>query len=277
MGTTAAGRLAPMQARSALFDVYGDHLRARGSQAPVAGRGPAARPGRDRGARRSAPRSRGWSCRAGSSRSSCAGGRGYRATERADPPARRRRRPRLPRGTAAPWDGRWHLAFVDPPRDPRRPHPAARRPGLRRATPSSPTTCGSARFPRAELDSMLERAGATARTARADRFDPEPTGAWDLDAACARRTTAWLAAADDLVAAAPRRRTTTRTRRRSPRASTSSTSGASSSSPTRACPTSLLPADWPGRGPRPSCSPREATPAQARRRPVRRPRCLTGA
>ena len=31
-----AGRLGAMQARSALFDVYGDHLRARGSEAPVA-------------------------------------------------------------------------------------------------------------------------------------------------------------------------------------------------------------------------------------------------
>ena len=50
----------------------------------------------------------------------------------------------------------------------------------------------------AELDSVLEVAGATARTARADRFDPEPTGAWDLGAL---RTAyeRWPATADELV------------------------------------------------------------------------------
>ncbi len=35
-GTGSGWQTPAMQARSALFDVYGDHLRARGSQAPVA-------------------------------------------------------------------------------------------------------------------------------------------------------------------------------------------------------------------------------------------------
>ena len=39
----------------------------------------------------------------------------------------------------------------------------------------------------------------------------------------------------------------TTTRRRSPAASTSCTSGGSSCSPTPACPSELLPEDWPGR------------------------------
>ena len=53
-------------------------------------------------------------------------------------------------------------------------------------------------FPRAELGEILDRAGATARTARADRFDPEPTGAWDLDHLRSAYD-AWLGSADDLV------------------------------------------------------------------------------
>ena len=46
---------------------------------------------------------------------------------------------------------------------------------------------------------MLEHAGATARTARADSFDPPPTSAWDLDALRAAYEH-WLGTADDLIA-----------------------------------------------------------------------------
>jgi phenylacetic acid degradation operon negative regulatory protein len=53
-------------------------------------------------------------------------------------------------------------------------------------------------YPRSELKSVLHRADATARTARADSFDTPPTGAWDLERL---RTSyaGWLAAAGDLV------------------------------------------------------------------------------
>jgi phenylacetic acid degradation operon negative regulatory protein len=184
-----------MQARSALFDVYGDHLRSRGSQAPVAAvvrllepvgiAAPAVRTAISRMV------SQGWL-----EPVQLAGGRGYRTTERAnrrlDETGNRVYRRRLPA-----WDGHWHLAFVEPP---------AARPARARLR-ADLTFVGYAElldnvwvspFPRAELREILERAGATARTARADRFDPEPTGAWDLD----RLRSAydgWLDAADELV------------------------------------------------------------------------------
>lgn len=166
-----------MQARSALFDVYGDHLRARGSEAPVAAvvrmlepvgiAAPAVRTAISRMV------TQGWL-----EPVQLDGGRGYRTTERAnrrlDETGDRVYRRHLP-----DWDGRWHLAFVSPPAG------RAARTRLR----ADLTFVGYAElvddvwvspFPRGELSSILERAGATARTARADRFDPEPTGAWDL-------------------------------------------------------------------------------------------------
>jgi phenylacetic acid degradation operon negative regulatory protein len=184
-----------MQARSALFDVYGDHLRARGSEAPVAAvvrmldpvgiAAPAVRTAISRMVMQ------GWL-----EPVQLSGGRGYRTTDRAnrrlDEAGDRVYRRHLPT-----WDGRWHLAFVEPP-------PArATRTRLR----ADLTFVGYAEladnvwvspFPRAELESVLERAGATARTAWADQFDPEPTGAWDLTSLRAAYDE-WLASADGLV------------------------------------------------------------------------------
>lgn len=184
-----------MQARSALFDVYGDHLRARGSQAPVAAvvrmldpvgiAAPAVRTAISRMVMQ------GWL-----EPVQLATGRGYQTTERAnrrlDDAGDRVYRRHLPA-----WDGSWQLAFVDPPST------RATRTRLR----ADLAFLGYAElsenvwvspFPRAELEPVLERAGATARTARADSFDPAPTGAWDLDRL---RTSydGWLTAADDLV------------------------------------------------------------------------------
>ncbi|MBZ5740107.1 PaaX family transcriptional regulator [Nocardioides mangrovi] len=184
-----------MQARSALFDVYGDHLRSRGSEAPVAAvvrlldpvgiAAPAVRTAISRMV------TQGWL-----EPVQLAGGRGYRTTDRAN------RRldetgDRVYQRHRPAWDGTWHLAFIEPPAD------RSARTRLR----ADLTFVGYAEltdnvwvspFPRAELGSMLERAGATARTARADRFDPEPIGAWDLDQL---RTSyeAWLGEADGLV------------------------------------------------------------------------------
>jgi phenylacetic acid degradation operon negative regulatory protein len=184
-----------MQARSALFDVYGDHLRSRGSQAPVAAvvrmldpvgiAAPAVRTAISRMVMQ------GWL-----EPVQLRGGRGYRTTERAN------RRldesgDRIYRRHEPVWDGHWHLVFIDAPTA------RAQRSRLR----ADLTFLGYAElvdgvwvspFPRGELAGVLERVGAAARTARADRFDPDPTGAWDLDQL---RTAydGWLASADGLV------------------------------------------------------------------------------
>lgn len=99
-----------MHARSALFDVYGDHLRARGGQAPVAALvrllaplgilAPAVRTAVSRMVRQ------GWLEPVG-----VAGGRGYRATPRCnhrldDALAR------VYRVGAPAWDGCWHVLVV---------------------------------------------------------------------------------------------------------------------------------------------------------------------
>lgn len=185
-----------MQARSALFDVYGDHLRARGSEAPVAGlvrmldpvgiAGPAVRTAISRMVMQ------GWLAPV-----QIGGGRGYRTTERAN---RRLDETgnRVYRREVHDWDGRWHLAFVTPPAS--RAARARLRAGL--------TFIGYAEladhvwvspYERAELASVLEREAASAGTARADRFDPPPIAAWDLEAL---RTAydGWIRAAGDLVA-----------------------------------------------------------------------------
>ncbi|WP_372729545.1 PaaX family transcriptional regulator C-terminal domain-containing protein [Nocardioides sp.] len=185
-----------MHARSALFDVYGDHLRTRGSQAPVAAvvrllapvgiAAPAVRTAISRMVMQ------GWL-----EPVNLDGGRGYRATERAtrrlDEAAER-----IYRRTRPAWDGHWHFAFVEPP--------ASR--SARSRLRADLTYVGYAEladhvwvspFPRGELASVLERAGAGARTARADRVDPPPTEAWDL-LALRSAYDEWLASADALVA-----------------------------------------------------------------------------
>ncbi|CAI9409440.1 PaaX family transcriptional regulator [Nocardioides sp. T2.26MG-1] len=185
-----------MQARSALFDVYGDHLRARGSEAPVAAlvrlldpvgiAGPAVRTAISRMVMQ------GWL-----EPVQIGGGRGYRTTPRAN---RRLDETgnRVYRRDVHDWDGRWHLAFVAPPAS------RAARSRLRAGL----TFIGYAEladnvwvspYGRTELASVLERESATASTARADHFDPPPTGAWDLDALRSAYD-GWLEASGDLVA-----------------------------------------------------------------------------
>lgn len=166
-----------MRARSALFDVYGDHLRSRGGEAPVAAivrmlepigiAAPAVRTAISRMV------AQGWL-----EPVRLDGGRGYRTTARANQRLDEARN-RVYRRHPPEWDGHWHLVFVVPPAE------RTRRTRLR----ADLTFVGYAEladdvwvspFPRAELASILERAGATACTARADRFDPDPTGAWNL-------------------------------------------------------------------------------------------------
>ncbi len=101
-----------MHARSALFDVYGDHLRTRGNEAPVASllrllepvgiAAPAVRTAVSRMVLQ------GWLAP-----TTLPAGRGYAATEQAiqrlDSAAER-----IYRTARRDWDGRWHLVFLDP-------------------------------------------------------------------------------------------------------------------------------------------------------------------
>ena len=184
-----------MRARSALFDVYGDHLRTRGDRAPVAGLVRLLEP-----VGIAAP-----AVRTAISRMVMQdwlepilldGGRGYRATDRAirwlDEAGDRiyRRRDRA-------WDGTWHLVLVEPV-------PARSARSRLRADLSflgyAELADGvwASPWQRAGLDSVLAVAGTSARTARATDFDPEPTEAWDLDALRAAYEQ-WPGVADTLV------------------------------------------------------------------------------
>ena len=184
-----------MRARSALFDVYGDHLRAREHQARVAGlislldpvgvAAPAVRTAISRMV------SEDWL-----EPVTLDEGRGYRATDRAirrlDEAA-----DRIYRRTDRPWDGSWQLVFVSPPQD------RSARIRLRgdlgfMGYAELAADVWVSPFPRAELTSVLDLAGASARTAHADRFDPPPTEAWDLTALQAEYD-AWPAQAETLV------------------------------------------------------------------------------
>lgn len=193
--------LDPMNARSALFDLYGDHLRRRGSQAPVASlvrllaplgiTAPAVRTAISRMVRQ------GWLTPV-----RLAGGPGYALTPRA---GRRldEAADRIYQSRATDWDGRWHVVVCERIRE------RARRERVRAAlrylgyAPIGETTWIS---PRAsvELTGVLE----TERL-RADRFhsryDGEPgellSRAWDLEG-LADAYLRWLAMAADLLAPA---------------------------------------------------------------------------
>jgi phenylacetic acid degradation operon negative regulatory protein len=185
-----------MHARSALFDLYGDHLRTRGNQAPVAAivrllapvgiAAPAVRTAISRMV------TQGWL-----EPITVDSGRGYRATSL----ARRRldeAADRIYRRHEPDWDGGWHLAVVSPSSD------RSARARLR----ADLTYLGYAGladnvwispFERTELPSVLQRNDAQARTGRLLDPDPDPVDAWDL-AALQAAYDEWLATADRLVA-----------------------------------------------------------------------------
>jgi phenylacetic acid degradation operon negative regulatory protein len=188
-----------VDARSALFDLYGDHLRSRGARAPVAAlvrllaplgiTAPAVRTAVSRMARQ------GWL-----EALRLPEGAGYeltpRAVRRLDEAAER-----IYRHDDPGWDGRWHVLVVERVRE------RSRRERLRAAlgylgyAPIDETTWVSPR-PSSELEALLE----TERV-RAERFvasyDGDPRGlaarAWDLDG-LAHSYQRWLAVAADLVA-----------------------------------------------------------------------------
>jgi len=184
-----------MHARSALFDVYGDHLRTRGSQAPIAslvrmlapvGIGaPAVRTAVSRMV------SQGWLAPI-----TLDVGPGYRATEQAvqrlaDTADRVYRR-----GSPG-WDGRWQLAFVGAPRDRSARTRLRAELGFLGLAEYAPGVWVSP-WPRDDLRPTVERAGGTLRTATAETFEVDPAGAWDLPSLGASYS-AWTDAADRLV------------------------------------------------------------------------------
>ncbi|WP_036490187.1 PaaX family transcriptional regulator [Nocardioides sp. CF8] len=188
-----------MHARSALFDVYGDHLGTHGHVAAVADlvrllaplgiAAPAVRTAVSRMV------SQGWLAPA-----TVEGARGYAATTQAvrrlEESATRiyQRQPRS-------WDGSWQLVFVAPYAD-RTTRAAVLRdlPFLGYAELADRVWVSP--FPRAELEATLARVGASATTAVVEDFDPAdaPVQAWDLEALAAAYDV-WMREAADRMAA----------------------------------------------------------------------------
>lgn len=200
-GATARARrwqTSAMHARSAVFDLYGDHLRTRGDAAPVAAvirildpigiAAPAVRTAISRMV------SQGWLAPV-----SLPNGRGYAAT----PQARQRLGEALSRiyGRTRSWDGAWHVLVTD--------GPSGRT--ARQRLRSDLEFLGYARFaadtwisphPSGGVADVLARAQVSATTATLCDVDPPhgPLTAWDLESL--RRTyEEWLETVDALVEA----------------------------------------------------------------------------
>jgi phenylacetic acid degradation operon negative regulatory protein len=191
-----------VNARSALFDLYGDHLRARDGRAPIAAlvrllapldiASPAVRTAVSRMVRQ------GWL-----EPVRLAAGPGYALTRRG---ARRLEdaAERVYGSARLEWDQHWHVIVVGRPAS--RAVRARLRDGLGYLgyAPLDDTTWVAPR-PSSELDDLLESAGV-----RADRFRAQLDGdgvglvrrAWDLDG-LARSYDRWLSEARELVATAP--------------------------------------------------------------------------
>jgi phenylacetic acid degradation operon negative regulatory protein len=168
-----------MRARSALFDVYGDHLRSRGDQAPVSAlirllepvgiAEPAVRTAISRLV------TQGWL-----EPTRVDDAPGYRATPRAIERLSEAAA-RIYRSAPEPWDGRWRLVFLDAPRER----------GVRQRLRQELAYLGYAEhapgvwlcpFDRPEVDEVVARAGGSARHALAVQLEPDPVAAWDLSA-----------------------------------------------------------------------------------------------
>jgi len=187
-----------VNARSALFDIYGDHLLSRGGQAPVAGlvrllaplgiSAPAVRTAVSRMARQ------GWLAPV-----KLPGGAGYQLTPRAVSRLREASDRIYRRGTP-PWDGRWHVVMVER---------VAERAARGRLTSAlgylgyacvDRSTWISPR-PSVELESLLATEHVSAERFRAS-YDGDALSlaarAWDLDGLAASYTE-WLGRAHELI------------------------------------------------------------------------------
>lgn len=181
-----------MHARSALFDVYGDHLNTRGNRAPVAAlvrllapigiAAPAVRTAISRMVLQ------GWL-----EPVALPEGRGYQATPRAiarlDEAGQR-----IYRTRENPWDGVWHLVLLE------RMHSRAQRNRVRAGLSflgyaELGDTVWVSPWAHPGLDELLEREEVGASRARASDFDPpgRPLACWDLEA-IGKAYAAWLAA-----------------------------------------------------------------------------------
>lgn len=190
-----------MHARSALFDLYGDHLRARGDEAPVAAlvrvlaavgiAGPAVRTAVSR------MTVQGWLDPV-----ELNSGRGYRlslkAANRLDDAYAR-----VYRSGPPPWNGYWHLVVLPPIQS--RSRRSRVRSGLSWAGYGEyAENLWLSPYPRAELTALMEAEGLTPTTAVASDFRPEqPTRAWDLDE-LGKDYEAWLADTRELLERARR-------------------------------------------------------------------------
>ncbi|GAT69715.1 paaX family transcriptional regulator [Planomonospora sphaerica] len=201
-GAPAPTKLVPVNARAALFDLYGDHLRSRGGRASVAAlvrllapleiAAPAVRTAISRMVRQ------GWLAPARLPQ-----GPGYEVTpkcvRRLDEAALR-----IYRAGAVTWSGRWHLLVIEPVRErPRRERLRADLSFLGYAPLTEGTWIGP--HPSPELDPLL-----AGEEIHAERFeavldgDPRALVArtWDLDAIAAAYEE-WLARAVELVDSLP--------------------------------------------------------------------------
>jgi len=196
--TGGSGETRCVNARSALFDLYGDHLLSRGEQAPVAAlvrllapaaiSPPAVRTAVSRMARQ------GWLVPV-----RLASGAGYRLTPRAVKRLAQAAE-RIYRRESPPWDGRWHVVVTD------RVAERSRRDRLKSAlgylgyANLDGCTWISPR-PSVELDQVI-----AAEHVRAERFDASYDGdqrglvarAWDLDG-LANAYKRWIAHASEIV------------------------------------------------------------------------------
>lgn len=190
-----------MNARSALFDVYGDHLRTRGGQAPVAALVAMMRPldVTPPAVRTAISRmvTQGWLTPV----RTAGGAAGYAATERAE---RRLHEAagRIYRTSGRQWDGRWHLLTVERVVERTRRERVRNALGylgygqLRDDTWISPHRSD-------EVAALLAAEGVTARSFVADHEGDDAALAaatWDLDRLAASYD-AWLAAAREIVPA----------------------------------------------------------------------------
>jgi phenylacetic acid degradation operon negative regulatory protein len=184
-----------MRARSALFDVYGDHLPGRGHQAPVSAlirllepvgiAAPAVRTAISRMA------AQGWL-----EPVRVEAAPGYRATRRAIERLTEAAS-RIYRHAPEPWDGRWRIVFVAMPG-----HRSARKRlreelhylGYAEHAPGV-WVCP---YDRPGVDEVVVRAGGTARHGLAVSLTPDPVDAWDLSG-LATAYAAWPAVADELL------------------------------------------------------------------------------